>query len=294
MPEHTSFLSYLIHMLPVDWAAHAEVFGHGVIAGTPPSEHSWEPPITALLLIVILLGLGWYARSKYANVKDAIVPDDKLSVRTFFEVFLGYFHSIACDVMGPERTKRYFPIIGAASCFVFFGNIVGLIPGLMIPPTSSLNITLGSAILVFVLFNYYGVRENGIGYFKHMAGPWLGPLGIPLNILVFVIEVISTCVRPVTLSVRLMLNMAVDHLLGSVFLGLFALLVPVPVMFLAVIVILVQTLVFTLLASIYIALATEHEDHGAHKVSGIQGAHGTRETVDHDSSPNRSVGGAAA
>ena len=68
------------------------------------------------------------------------------------------------------------------------------------------------------------------------------------------------CVR-FTLSVRLMLNMAVDHLLAGIFLGLFALLVPVPVMFLGVIVILVQTLVFTLLSSIYIALATEHEEH---------------------------------
>ena len=261
MPEHTSFLSYLIHMLP-NGAALAEEFGHGLVTGTPPSWQSWEPPITAALLILILLVLGWHARTKYKKLDDAVVPEDKLSIRTFFEVFLGYFHSMACDVMGPVRAKRYFPIIGAAACFVFFGNIVGLVPGLVLPPTSSLNITLGSAILVFVLFNYYGIKANGIGYLKHMCGPWLGPLGIPLNILIFIIEVISTCVRPITLSVRLMLNMAVDHMLGSIFLGLFALLIPVPVMFLGVIVILVQTLVFTLLTSIYIGLATEHEEHG--------------------------------
>ncbi|PIE05958.1 MAG: ATP synthase F0 subunit A [Sorangium cellulosum] len=260
MPEHTSFLTYLVHMLP-NGAELAQEFGFGLIAKTPPSWHSWEPPIAAALLIIILLALGAHARSKYLKLDDAVVPEDKLTVRTFFETFLGYFYGMARDVMGPQRAKRYFPIIGASACFVFFGNICGIIPGLMIPPTSSLNITLGCALLVFVMFNYYGIKANGLGYFKHMCGPWLGPAGIPLNILIFIVEIISTCVRPITLSVRLMLNMAVDHMLAGIFLGLLAIFVPVPVMFLGVIVILVQTLVFTLLSSIYIGLATEHEEH---------------------------------
>ena len=79
--------------------------------------------------------------------------------------------------------------------------------------------------------------------------------------LIFPIEVISTCVRPVTLSIRLMLNIGVDHLVASIFLGLIALFVPVPLMFLAIIVIVVQTLVFCLLSCIYIGLATEKADH---------------------------------
>jgi F-type H+-transporting ATPase subunit a len=58
-----------------------------------------------------------------------------------------------------------------------------------------------------------------------------------------------------------MVNMAVDHLLGTIALGMVALLVPVPLMFLGAIVIVVQTLVFSLLTSIYIGLATEHEEH---------------------------------
>lgn len=260
MPEHSSFLTYLIHMIP-GGAELAQGFGDGFVMKTKPDLSWWEAPITALLLILIMLGLGAHAKSKYGKLDEAVVPESTLSVRTFFEIFLGYFYTMARDVMGPERAKRYFPVIGAASCFVFFGNIIGLIPGLMIPPTATWNITVGSALFVFVMFNYYGIKANGIGYFKHLCGPWLGPLGIPLNILIFLIEVVSTCVRPVTLSVRLMLNMAVDHLLASIFLGLFALVVPVPVMFLGVIVILVQTLVFTLLSSIYIALATEHEEH---------------------------------
>ena len=66
-----------------------------------------------------------------------------------------------------------------------------------------------------------------MGYIKHLAGPvwYLAPL-------IFPVEVISLCVRPVTLSVRLMLNMAVDHLILGIFLGFLAVLVPLPVMLL--------------------------------------------------------------
>src|SRR6185503_19472465 len=102
---------------------------------------------------------------------------------------------------------------------------LGLIPGFN-PPTSNLNVTVGCAIMVFIAFNYYGLKENGWGYLAHLAGPkWY------LAWLIFPIEVISLCVRPVTLSVRLMVNMAVDHLVGSIFLGMVALFVPIPLMF---------------------------------------------------------------
>ena len=95
-----------------------------------------------------------------------------------------------------------------------------------------------------------------MGYIKHLMGPaWY------LAWLIFPVELVSLCARPVTLAVRLMLNMAVDHLILSIFLGFFALLVPLPVMMLGVLVILVQTLVFTLLTCVYIGLATEHEAH---------------------------------
>jgi F-type H+-transporting ATPase subunit a len=61
----------------------------------------------------------------------------------------------------------------------------------------------------------------------------------------------------------LMLNIAVDHLLLSIMLGIFALFLPIPIMMLGTLVAVVQVLVFCLLTSIYIALATEgHGDHG--------------------------------
>jgi F-type H+-transporting ATPase subunit a len=254
MPEHTTFLTYLLAKFPA-LQQNAENIGYSFVGHREPTYRSFEPIITSVLVAIFVVYLAVRARSKVTDVDRAVVPDDTLTLRTFMEAFISYFYGIARDVMGPKRARRYFPIIGASACFIFFANLLTLIPGFS-PPTSSLNITLGCALCVFILFNYYGLQANGLNYVKHFAGP--NPVLAPL---IFPIEVISTCVRPVTLSIRLMINMAVDHLLGTIALGLVAILVPIPLMFLGIIVIVVQTLVFCLLTSIYIALATEHEEH---------------------------------
>jgi F-type H+-transporting ATPase subunit a len=253
MPEHTTFLTYLLAKFPA-LQENADNLGYSFFH-KEPTYRSFEPIITSILVIVFVTLLALRTRATLSDVDRAVVPDDKLTLRTFMEAFIAFFYGIARDVMGPKRAKRYFPIIGGSACFIFFANLMTLIPGLA-PPTSSLNITLGCAVTVFLLFNFYGLQANGFGYVKHLAGPkwYLAPL-------IFPIELISTCVRPVTLSIRLMVNMAVDHLLGTIALGMVALFVPVPLMFLGAIVIVVQTLVFSLLTSIYIGLATEHEEH---------------------------------
>jgi F-type H+-transporting ATPase subunit a len=254
MPEHTTFITYLLAKFPA-LRENADNIGYSFIGHRDPSYRSFEPVVTSLLVIVFFSLLALRTRRQLTDVDRAVVPDDKLTLRTFMEAFIAFFYGVARDVMGPKRAKRYFPIIGGSACFIFFANLITLIPGFS-PPTSSLNITLGCALTVFLLFNYYGLQANGLGYLKHMGGPvwYLWPF-------IFLIELFSACVRPVTLSIRLMVNMAVDHLLGTIAIGLVALLVPVPLMFLGAIVIVVQTLVFSLLTSIYIGLATEHEEH---------------------------------
>jgi F-type H+-transporting ATPase subunit a len=271
MPEHTSFLTYVTAWLFAVFPALKEnVAGlkHVVAFYILGNErdvveplHTVEPLLASLLVVALITVLAYAASPQIKKVDKAIIPEDKLTLRTFFEAFIGVFYAMMVDMMGPKRAKRYFPIIGTSALFIFFSNFIGLIPGFN-PPTSAWNITAGCAIVIFVMFNYYGIKENGLGYFKHLCGPWLGPLGIPLNILVFVIEVLSLCFRPVTLSIRLMLNMAVDHLLTAIVFGMISLLVPIPILILSTLVCIVQVFVFCLLSSIYIALATEHEEHG--------------------------------
>ena len=256
MPEHTSFLTHLIlsHMRET-LSRNAEALGETFVGHHPSSWHSFEPIATSLMIALILVAVGALVRSRLVQADSAVVPDESLTLRTFVEVFLDYFYTLAKDVMDAKRAKKYFPLIGTSACFVFCANVMALLPGFPIA-TTSLNVTLGSALVVFILFNLYGLKENGLSYIKHMAGPvwYLAPL-------IFPIELISLFVRPITLALRLMLNMSVDHLLLGLFMGFLTVLLPLPVMVLGCIVVLVQTLVFTLLTCIYIGLATEHEEH---------------------------------
>jgi F-type H+-transporting ATPase subunit a len=255
MPEHTSFLTYLLAYFKGTLEHNASAVGQTLIGKHDPSWQSFEPLAAALIVAVLLLVIGASVRTKLADPEKGVIPDDRLTLRTFMEAFLGYFYDLAKSVMGPVRAKKYFPVIGAGACFVFLSNVMALIPGFPVA-TSNLNITLGAALVVFILFNIYGLIENGSAYLKHLAGPiwWIAWL-------IFPIELISLMVRPVTLAVRLMLNMAVDHLLLGIFMGLVAVLVPLPVMALGILVVAIQTLVFALLTTIYIGLATEHEEH---------------------------------
>jgi F-type H+-transporting ATPase subunit a len=257
MPHHASFFSYLLALFP---ALGENVKNLGRLGQTAGGQAVWpgslEPIAASLFVILLITGLALLTRAQITNHDVAVIPDDTFTLRAFMEGFVGIFYGMMKDMMGPARAKRYFPIIGTSAFFIFFSNILGLIPGLR-PPTSTWNITAACSIIVFFAFNYYGIKENGLGYFKHLAGPvwWLAPL-------IFFIEVLSLCIRPVTLSIRLMLNMAVDHLLASIVTGMVMLFVPIPILMLSTLVCVVQVVVFCLLSSIYITLATEHEDHG--------------------------------
>ena len=253
MPEHSSLLTFLLSWFKENLDRNLHLVGDSFIGNEPPEWTSFEPIAAAILTALLVIVMALMVRAKLQDPEASVVPDEKLTLRTFFEVFLGYFYDLAKAVMDEERAKKYFPIIGASALFVFFSNVMAMLP-VMPVATSSLNVTLGCALVVFVLFNVYGIQANGWNYFRHLAGPspYLAPL-------IFPIEVISLCVRPVTLSVRLMLNMSVDHLILIIFMGLFPVVAPIPVQFLGIIIVVVQTLVFTMLTAIYIALATEHE-----------------------------------
>jgi F-type H+-transporting ATPase subunit a len=258
MPEHTSFFSYLIAKFPalgLNLANGRTILADG-FKGRPLGEHDAEPLVASAFVVVLLLLIAMKVGAAVKNYERSVIPDDKLTLRTLMEVLIGSFYDMMKDMMGPKRAKLYFPLIGTSACFIFFSNFMGLVPGLN-PPTSSWNVTWGCAIVVFVMFNYYGIKELGVGgTMKHLAGPiwWMWWMIFPL-------EVFSTCLRPFTLSIRLMLNLAVDHLLLTIMIGIFPLFLPIPFMLLGTLIAIVQVLVFCLLSSIYISLATDHGDH---------------------------------
>ena len=139
-------------------------------------------------------------------------------------------------------------------------NFIGLVPGFL-PPSDNINTNASVAISVFLFYQISGFREVGFGYLKHFwAPPGLNIfMAIPIGIMLGGIELISHMFRPVTLSLRLYGNMNGDHQAFSTFLELVPVGVPMAFLLLGVLIGLVQAYVFTLLSSIYLALATSHE-----------------------------------
>jgi F-type H+-transporting ATPase subunit a len=166
------------------------------------------------------------------------------------EVIIGGFDSLLTDTMGHEG-RKFFPLIATLGLYILTSNLLGMIPGFE-SPTANLNTTVSLALVVFVMTHIVGVKVHGVKYFKQFMGPvwWLTPLMMP-------IEIISHLSRPLSLSVRLFGNIMGEDIVLAVVLLLVPLLVPLPVFVLMIFTSCIQTLVFMLLAMMYIAGAME-------------------------------------
>ncbi len=213
-----------------------------------------------LVVFLLAVGAGWVVHRRIRR-DPPLVPDERFGVFTFMEGLASAVLGLMEGLMGEAAAKRYFPLIGALAVFIFFSNILGMIPGFL-PPTDVLDTTLALGLVVFVSTHYLGVKEHGLAYFKHFLGPILAWYALPLMILMLLIETISHLVRPISLGVRLMGNIMGDHKVLGIFLGFGILFLPLPIMALGALVAVVQTLVFCLLSMVYMALAIEHaEEH---------------------------------
>jgi F-type H+-transporting ATPase subunit a len=212
---------------------------------------------TAGLVAALLLGTAFVARRQLAATSDPAVPDGTFTARNLTEIFVENFTALVEGVIGRDA-ERYAPFYGALFLFILCCNLIGLIPG-FVPPTSNVNTTFGLGITSFVMFNYYGFRTHGIAYLKHFAGPiwWLIPLMLPL-------ELVDVVLRPITLNLRLLMNMFADHLVLDIFTDLTRVIVPVAFYMLGAFVSVVQAFVFTLLSLVYVALAVGRHDEEHH------------------------------
>jgi F-type H+-transporting ATPase subunit a len=228
--------------------------------------HVWGTVVVCLFLLYAGLRFRAAVMARGSVAAGALVPPPRLNARNLIEILLDTVLGLMEQVMGPKSARRFLPLIGSLALFIFFCNLLALIPGFL-PPTSMLKTNVGLAVVVFIVTHVFGVKEHGLKYFAHFAGPhidapWYAkPLTWILAILMVGIEVISHFARPVSLSVRLCGNMFADHKVVFAFFVLVPLLVPVPFLILGCLVVIVQTLVFSLLSMVYISMAVAHEEH---------------------------------
>ncbi len=193
-------------------------------------------------------------------------------LQVFAEMIVEWLEGLACTMMGPKYGRHFTPFIATIFVYIAAMNYFVLIP-LGKSPTSTFLNNISIALVVFLYVQYTGIKRQGIGgYLHHLAGSPKDAVGWCLSPLLFAMEFFGEFVKPVSLSLRLFGNifgedmlLAVFALLGVVALSAFhspvGLPLHVPFYFLAMLLGLIQALVFSLLSTVYIALMLPHEEH---------------------------------
>lgn len=211
--------------------------------------------VLGAILVVLFLTFASYKIKNNLSKGESVLPDDKVSLRNIFEILtIDVLFDLFANIMGSrDKAKKYLPLLGASFIFILFSNLLGLIPGFL-APTGNFNTPVACALVIFVMYNYYGFKEHGLSYLKQFAGPlvYIAPL-------MFIIELVSHFVRPVSLSLRLFWNMTGDHLVLGIFTNLTHLLIPALFIALGLFVSVLQAFIFTVLSAIYISLSVAHE-----------------------------------
>lgn len=208
---------------------------------------------------VILLGLGARMGLNRARAQGGTlqyVPDSGFSLRNLFEVYVSSIRNLAGSMMQEDDVKKFFPLFGGLFIYIFFSNLLGLVPG-MLPPTENISNNFAIAMVVLVTYLGVGLIRNPGPFIKHMAGPiiWLAPLIMAIELLGLLV------IRPGSLSLRLMGNIVGDHMVLGIMSDLTKLVIPSLFLALGLFVSFLQAFVFTLLSIIYVSMSIVHDDH---------------------------------
>ena len=212
---------------------------------------AWDIPdhvIMALLVLLISTILCLVA-------KRSISRDNPGALQHFLEMIVDGLKGMLHDIIG-HHGDRYLYIIGGFAVFIFISNIFGLFYFLQ-PPTGNPNTTFALSLSAFLYYNFEGIRRQGLlHYLKHFMGPvlWLAPI-------MFFIEMIGNFARILSLGMRLFGNIFGEHTATGTFMGLVPVVVPWPMMALGIFGALLQTFVFIMLTTVYIAGAVAAEEH---------------------------------
>jgi F-type H+-transporting ATPase subunit a len=229
--------------------------------------------ILMMLASVLCVAFFWAGARK-----KSLVPK---GLQTMAEsAYLFVRDQIAIDVIGPKDGPKYANYLAALFFFIFFSNLLEIVPGINFPVTSRMAIPAALALLTYVIFNFVGFKKQG---FKYITGT-LFPPGVPgpIKPLLALIELFSVfIIRPMTLAIRLLANMMAGHVLLTIFflfthdflledvsfsapLGIVTAIVAAGLIVFELLVISIQAYIFTMLTAFYIAEAIHghgEEDH---------------------------------
>ncbi len=200
--------------------------------------------LSALIAIVL---------AKMAVTNLQLVPKGTQNV---MEAYVAGVLQMGTDVMGRLHARKYLPLVATIGLFVGIANLIGIIPGFE-APSANINMTLTLALIVFVYYNYVGIKTHGvIKYFKHFTGPvwWLAWLMFP-------VEIVSHFSRIISLAFRLFGNIKGDDMFLAVILFLVPWVMPLIPFGLLTFGAFLQAFIFMMLTYVYLAGAIIVDEH---------------------------------
>lgn len=254
---------------------------------------------------------GWIATVFFllvafvASRRTSLVPK---GIHNFIEAIIAGLLDQVEKVTGDrKRAKAFFPLVATIFLFVLVSNWLGLVPGtgtigiyevihgevelvpLLRPATSDLNLTLGIALLSVAITHLAGVRVlglvNHLSKFFNIRGIFQslrkGPMAIAIAAIEFfvgLLELIGEFAKTLSLSLRLFGNIFAGEILIGVMMSLLAFVLPIPFMFLEILVGIIQATVFAMLVLVYLTVATTahgHEDEDHRESEKAEPAHAT-------------------
>jgi len=190
------------------------------------------------ILITSRLSTG-LTRSRWQNVLEMIVTAIKEQIRE----------------VGLADPGIYLPFLGTIFLFVASSALFTILPGFE-PPTGSLSTTAALALLVFAAVPLFGIQKQGVrSYLKTYMEPTV--VMLPFNI-------IGEISRTLALAVRLFGNMMSGGMIVGILLTITPFLFPAVMTLLGLLTGMVQAYIFTILAAVYIAAATQAQKHSRH------------------------------
>ncbi len=227
----------------------------------------------ALLLALFFIGLSRQLSARKPGRRQAAA-----------EMIFGGLYSLFQAIIGPSA-RRYTPFLGSLFIFILCNNLAGILPLGHAATSSFSTTTFALGALTFLYVQGIALKENGIlGYLHHMAGSPKTSMDWGFSILLFPLHLLGELVKPFSLALRLFGNIfgedtlvATMVILGYLLMKFFGGIVladdaavfgylpgiplQLPFYFLGLLSSVIQALVFTLLATVYIALWLPHGDH---------------------------------
>ena len=253
-------------------------------AAAEPIFHIGTFPITNAMVNGWIAVVFFIVVAFLVSRRKALVPKGLQNLAEgIVEFMLSEIQKVTGDA---KRARLFFPFVATIFLFILFSNWIGLLPGtgsigvwemihgerelvpLLRPAASDLNLTLAIALFAVLASHVFGVRALGVvnhaSKFVNVRGIFRsfrhGPMAVIVAVIEFgvgLLEIVSEIAKVLSLSLRLFGNIFAGEVLLTVILGLFAYVLPLPFMFLELLVGIIQATVFSMLTLAYLTVATE-------------------------------------